>query len=170
MARKTAYDYLQNFRFRVIEVDGGAGAFPFPTAGFNNVTLPNITIEAAEHRTGISPLPKKQGGIMAVEDITMTRGIALGDTQFFDWIQKYRNKQPYRTDLMICVYNQEINGENPDDQPSRVLKLKECIPTSVKAMGDLDASASDINIGEITCACEDYDLDAPAASELGMTL
>lgn len=171
--RTVAHDYLQNFRYRLFEDNPDAENAVFRKeaviGGFANITLPNVTIEAAEHRTGISPLPRKQGGIMNVEDITMTRGIVLGDTVLFDWIQAYRSKKPYRTNLRVCIYNQEIDGSAPDDdQPSRQLILKNCFPTSVKLMGDLDASASDINIEECTCSIEDYDVVAPTGKDLGM--
>jgi hypothetical protein len=33
----------------------------------------------------------------------------------------------------------------------------------VKLIGDLDATSSDVNVQEITCAVEEVELDAPAA-------
>jgi len=61
MARSVAEDQLQSFRFRVFEVEGGAGIFDgeAPVAGFNTITTPNLTIEVTEHRTGNQKHTKK---------------------------------------------------------------------------------------------------------------
>ena len=162
--RSVQEDYIQGFRFRVFEVEGGAGVFggENPVAGFNNVTTPNITVEVAEHRTGNEIWTKKFPGVPTVEDATMTRGILLGDTTFYDWvIEKYLNRQPYRTDIEIRVYNQQAPGVNPDDPYSRRIILKNAIPNSVKLVGDLDATSSDVNVQEIGVACEEVVLSAP---------
>lgn len=166
MSRTPAEDYLQSFRFRVFEVEGGPGVFggESPIAGFNNVTTPNITIESSEHRTGNEVWTKKHPGVPTVEDCTMTRGILLGDTTFYDWVMaKLFGRQPYRTDLEIRVYDQTSPGTSPDDAHARRIVMKNCFPTSVKLIGDLDATSSDVNVQEITCAVEEVELDAPVA-------
>jgi phage tail-like protein len=156
MPRLVAEDYLQSFRFRVVEIDGGAGALESPVAGFNNVTTPEITVESAEHRTGNETWTKKQPGVPTVESATLTRGILIGDSTMYDWVvNKLFDKLPFRTDLQINQYNQEKPGVNPDDEPSRTITLREAFPTRVKLMGDLDATSSDINIQEIEVAVEE---------------
>lgn len=163
-SRTPAEDYLQSFRFRIFEVEGNADVFAeeSPVAGFNNITTPNITIESAEHRTGNEVWTKKHAGVPTVEDCTMTRGILLGDTTFYDWvIAKIFGRAPYRTDLEIRVYSQTAPGVQPDDAFARRMVLKNCFPTSVKLIGDLDATSSDVNVQEITCAVEEVELDAP---------
>jgi phage tail-like protein len=164
MSRTVAEDLLQSFRFRVFEIAGEASVFENedPVAGFNTVTTPNITIETAEHRTGSEVFTKKYPGVPTVEDMTMTRGIALGDTTFYDWVmEKYLKRSPFRTDLQVRLYNQEKDGTVIDDQHARQLTCSECIPQSVKLMGDLDASSSDVNLQEVTVALEEIELDAP---------
>ena len=166
--RSVAEDQIQSFRFRVFEGADGAGVFAGeePVAGFNNITTPNLTFETAEHRTGIEKYTRKFLGIPTWEDCTMTRGVLVGDTTFYDWaINKYLNKSPFRTDLSIRVYNQEGDGwSSSDDAAVRGITMRNCIPTSVKILGDLDASASDVNIQEITCATEEVELEeVPAA-------
>ena len=90
--RSVAEDQIQSFRFRVFEVEGGAGVFAeeVPVAGFNTVTTPNLTIEQAEHRTGAEKYTRKFPGVPTWEDCTMTRGILYQDTTFYNWaINKY---------------------------------------------------------------------------------
>ena len=163
-ARTPAEDYIQGFRFRVFEIEGNIGVFgdESPVAGFNNVTIPSITIETAEHRTGNEIWTKKQPGIPTVESATMTRGILLGDTVFYDWvIEKYFGRQPFRTDLEIRVYNQQAPGVSPDDQHAKSITFKNSIPSSVKLLGDLDATSSDISVQEIGVECEELGFDSP---------
>jgi len=164
--RAVAEDQLQSFRFRVFEANDGAGVFENeePVAGFNTITTPNLTFEQAEHRVGNKKYTKKFIGVPTWEDCTMTRGILLGDTTFYDWaVNKYLNKKPFRTDFTVSLYNQEGDGwgDADSEEPARSIIMRNCIPQSVKLMGDLDASASDINVQEITCAVESVELDAP---------
>lgn len=160
MARPQADDLLQSFRFRVVAVEDG---FIAPEAGFNSVTTPNITVEAAEYREGNRKYTRKQPGVPTVESMTLSRGIALTETQFSNWIMaKVLGGAPYRTDLLVNVYNQEKTGENAADAAARQIRAAECFPTSVKLIGDLDATSSDINLQEIECACEEVHLQIPA--------
>lgn len=163
--RSVAEDQIQSFRFRVFEVEGGAGVFAdeSPIAGFNNITTPNLTFAPAEHRTGQEKYTKKFLGPPTWEDSTMTRGILKGDTTFYDWaINKYLNKQPFRTDLEVRVYDQEGDGTDPDDEWVRGFIMRECLPGSVKIVGDLDASSSDVNVQEISVILEECELTEPA--------
>lgn len=166
--RSVAEDQIQSFRFRVFEGADGPGVFAAeePIAGFNNITTPNLTIEQAEHRVGTEKYTRKFLGVPTWEDCTMTRGVLIGDTTFYDWaINKYLNKSPFRTDLTVAVYNQEGDGwgDAATEAPVRSVIMRNCIPTSVKLLGDLDASASDVNIQEITCALESAELSAPTS-------
>jgi phage tail-like protein len=160
MPRSVVEDQLQSFRFRIFEVADGAGVFDgeVPVAGFNTVTTPNITIEQSEHRLGNQRYTRKFLGVPTIEDCTMTRGLMVENTTFYNWIiGKYLAKQPFRADFVVNVYNQEGDGTLEGDTVVRSLSMFECIPTSVKLMGDLDASSSDVNIEEVTCAVERID-------------
>jgi phage tail-like protein len=161
MPRTTAEDQLQSFRFRVFEVDGGPGVFgdEVPVAGFATITMPEITSEIATYRTGADKHTKKLLGPVEYGEATFTRGLLIGGNTMFNWIQEfYLNKQPFRTDLEVRVYNQEGDGTSPDDQHVKSVVLRECIPTSVKPMGDLDANAADVNMEELTIAVEEMEV------------
>lgn len=166
MARTVSEDQIQSFRFQVFEIDGGAGLLGAEnaSAGFTTVTTPEITVETAEHRTGSEKNTKKFPGPPSFGDGTMTRGILRGDTTLYQWFRAYMEGRPFRADLEIRVYDQTSWGV---EKGSEVVVAKEkwfeCIPTSYKLLGDLDASASDVNMQELTVAVEDvqYENEAP---------
>lgn len=154
MARPQADDLLQNFRFQVVDTD--AEGFLDTTAGFNNVTTPEVSVEVAEYREGNRKYTRKQPGVPTVEAATLQRGIALTETQFASWmLEKVLGGSPYRTDLLIKVFDQEETGESVEDEAKKILEAREAFPNRVKLIGDLDATSSDINIQEIECACEE---------------
>jgi phage tail-like protein len=168
VARTVAEDEMQSFRFRVFE---GANEAPnifvneSPIAGFKTVTTPEITVEASEHRTGSEKFTKKFPGPPTYGEGTMTRGILRGETTIFDWLLKYLNGQPFRTTLEIKVYDQEMWGEAAADQVAIFTQTwKECFPTSVKSLGDLDSTAADVNVQEITVAVEEVEIENVAAT------
>jgi hypothetical protein len=94
------------------------------------------------------------------------RGIAKGDTTFFDWVYSSMVGENYRVDLDIYHYardEMEAGVASTDPEPSdRSLYCKDCIPTRVKPMGDLDATASEINLAEVDVAIERFGHDATA--------
>lgn len=159
MARTTAEDQIQSFRFRVFEVDGGPSVFAgeTPIAGFTTVTTPEVTSEVATYRTGADKTTKKLLGPVEVGEATLSRGILIGDNTMYNWVLAYQNKTPFRTDLEIRVYNQEGDGTSPDDEHVKSQTWRECIPTSVKSLGDLDANAADVNMQELTVAIEEVE-------------
>jgi phage tail-like protein len=159
MARTTAEDQLQSFRFRLFEVDGGPGIFAdeTPIAGFTTITMPEETSEVATYRTGDRTHTRKLLGPVEVGEATLSRGILIGDNTIFNWIRAYQNKRPFRTDLEVRMYNQEGDGTSPDDVHIASQTWKECVPTSVKAKGDLDANAADVNMQELTVAIEEVE-------------
>jgi len=169
MPRLPSKDYLQNFRFRVVEGDGALGILPNPVAGFSSVTVPELTVEMTEYRVGNEVWSKKLRGIATVEVSTMIRGIAIGDTVFHDWVMnKVFGRAPYRTTLNINQYNQISDGTHNDDVPSRTVIMENAFPTRVKLMGDLDATASDVSLQEVEVNLERVGLRAPSATELSM--
>jgi phage tail-like protein len=156
MARPQADDLLQSFRFRVMETKDTN--FLESVAGFNNVTTPEVSDEVAEYREGNKVYTLKFPGIPSVENITMTKGIAQKDGAFWDWALAAINKMKYRADLIINVYSQELPGVDPADSPSRQIVCKNCFPTRVKPVGDLDATSSDVNMQELEAVMEEMSL------------
>ena len=166
-ARTAAEDQFQNFRFRVFELDGepaGVFADESPVAGFTTITTPEVTMEMSEHRTGSEKLTKKFLGPPTYGDGTMTRGLLKGDTTFYQWMQKYLTGQPFRTNLVIKVYDQTSwQADGVPDEAIAEQTWKNCIPTSLKFLGDLDASGADVNVQEATVGVEEVEFSNPAA-------
>lgn len=161
IARPQADDLIQSFRFQVRE-DDALGVID-STAGFNNVTTPEVSLEIAEYREGNRVYTIKQTGVPTVEACTLQRGIAKAERNFADWIlKKALGGQQYRTQLSIEVYAQDQDAKaNDEKSPIREITCKEALPTRVKLVGDLDATSSDINIQEVEAACEEVVLSKP---------
>ena len=158
--RPQSDDLLQSFRFHVVE--GISEPFLESAAGFNNVTTPETSVEVAEYREGNRKYTIKQPGVPTVESCTMTRGIAITERNFADWLlEKVLGGQPYRTLLNINVYDQADDGTVDTSAAKRSITCKEAFPSRVKLIGDLDATSSDINLQEIETAVEEVVLSKP---------
>jgi len=193
MARAASEDFLQNFRFHVradfgevgnadngfdplafqAGTEGGSGADS--VAGFQSVTIPDVSVNAAEYRTGIRVFTMKQPGVPTFTDITMMRGVVRRDTRFFRWMLRYFQGFQFRADLTIYQWGQEANPAKPDGTGSDILSgfdgtlarttvVHEAFPLSVKPAGDLDANADDISLAEITLAYEWFEITTPVPS------
>ena len=158
--RSQTDDLLQSFRFRVFEEDGGPG-FITPAAGFNNVVIPDITLEEVMYREGHRTFTLKFPGVPTVANTTYQRGVARSDTELFDWLrQGVLGKGRYRANHLIKQYDQSNTGENADDVAARQIHCKNVWPLRVKPMGDLDANTSDVSIMECECSVEEIELTA----------
>lgn len=178
MARGTTKDFLQGHRFfarcnsesgldllqpDVADADPRGG-----WAGFNSITLPDVSVEAVEYRDGVSHFTAKQAGYPQIGDLTMQRGVIRQDTSFYDWIIRAYRGNAYRADITVLVFpaealiGREFAGRNSLFDESLAVKflLKECFPTNVGAW-NLDATGADIIMGEGTFACEHFRLIRP---------
>lgn len=156
MARSINTDPFHNFRFHVIDPSGGNLD---PVAGFTQAALPDITVDAQEYREGVFKFTQKYPGIPTISEVQLMKGIFIKDSDFFRWILKTINGgEDYRTDLVIQQYHISdefgINGT-----PSRITRLKEVFPTTVKPTADLDATGSEVSIQECTLAVEEIEIE-----------
>jgi phage tail-like protein len=171
MARAGTTDYLQGFRFHVTKIDGQGGPEFVNTpinggqAGFQSVTLPEISADVVEYREGIFKYTKKFQGLPTVSSMTLMRGIALGDTAFFDWIMGGLNGTEYRCDLQVQQFARDSGTTTTQTEVSpdsitrfRTLKAYECVPTRVKAMADLDATSADVSMAEVDIELEYFEI------------
>ena len=66
--------------------------------------------------------------------------------------------EDYRADLVVQQYH--IGDDfGITGSPSRVTRLKECFPTSVKPTADFDATAAEVSMAEITLAVEEIEVE-----------
>jgi phage tail-like protein len=156
MGRPVASDFYQAFRYQV-SVSSGNDGFLEPAAGFNNITTPELSVEAAEYRDGITTYTKKYPGVPTVSDATFQKGVISlhadnpgAGKPFLDWILAAINGNEYRLDLTIDhLHRADLVGA-----ASRRLSLYECFPIRVKPDGDLDATSSEIGIREMDVSAE----------------
>lgn len=165
MARAQQTDFLQNFRYhvRAIGADGQRRMAPDgrPEAGFSQVGTPRLQIENAPYKEGTMNYARKQPGVPSFEDISCSRGIARGDTSFYDWAQQTaEGAGEYRADLDIMVYHRaqaltRTGGDRRNtlnintDRPAVTIHVLEAFPNGLPLFGELDATSSEIAVHEL---------------------
>jgi phage tail-like protein len=168
------------FHVDVVNADGvNLAAVPGnPQAGFSNVTTPEATSEAVEYKEGTDVYVRKYPGSPTVSDITLSRGVARGDSSFWHWMRAViEGTGNYRADLDIQHYHRDNvltrpidalgNTENltrfdPAAGAGRIYHVKEGFPTRHKVAGDLDATASEISVMELDIAYEYFEVEEGA--------
>lgn len=173
MARPQETDFLQGFRFHVelfdntSDVDFLQNVDPTDVhvggkAGFQSVTLPELTNDAAEYREGIYKFTKKFPGVPTFGDITLQRGVVKTDTGFFDWVIAAVNGGEYRSNVRIMHYHRSDVEPGMDEavpgNPSREYLCYNSFPIRVKPAGDLDSTATDISLTEMDIAIEYFEV------------
>lgn len=146
MARAINTDFLQLFKFRIVEPRN----FLNPAAGFSAVTVPDFSQPEVTYREGLYVYTRKYPGIPEFSNITLSRGVARGATDFYNWVLASINGQEYRTDMEIQHFHRADNK-----QPSARYILKEAFAIRMKPTGDLDANTPDIAIEELEIAFEE---------------
>jgi len=164
MARPESSDMMQSFRFHVIAENGQITYSDSQRgeAGFQSVTLPELSTEAVEYREGHFTYTRKYPGVPTVSDITMMRGITRRDTAFFSWVKTAAEGGEYRTNLTVYHFPRDAK-RSPDKiadlSKARKYNLFECMPSRVKFAGDLDATSSEVSMAEVDVACDFFDID-----------
>lgn len=159
MARTEASDVLHGFRFHVVTENGFAKYTDseLGEAGFQSVTLPELTVEAVEYREGIHTYTRKFPGVPTVSDMTFMRGVTKKDSSFYDWVRAAAEGGEYRTNLTVFHWHRD--GKQAIDKVADLDKARkyncfECLPTRVKPGADLDATGSDVSLAEVDVALE----------------
>lgn len=177
--RAAVDDLMQGFRFHVTGVSntpdkkdllqpgfirGAAGGEPFEggaQAGFQSVTLPELSVEPVEYREGTFTWTQKYPGPPTVSDCTLMRGIAKKDTAFFDWVEGAVNGKEYRMDITIWHYQRaEMGSAKKSDTSSemRRVECKNCVPTRAKPAADFDSMSGEVSMAEVDFALESFTL------------
>jgi len=178
MVRPAANDLLQSFRFHVTAAEiptvgdplqyteRGTGFEQGGQAGFQSVTLPDVTLEATEYREGTMKWTQKYPGPPTVSDVTLMRGVAKRDTAFHDWVMAANNGTEYRTDVTIWHY-QRTEYDNATlsetDDSYRRVECKECFGMRSKPGADFDSMSGEVSLMECDFACESFEVEYEAA-------
>lgn len=171
--RAAVDDLMQGFRFHVkaVTAAGVDPLQPIPArsgefegggqAGFQSVTLPELTLEATEYREGTFTWTQKYPGPPTVSDCTLMRGVANKDTAFFDWVMGTVNGAEYRSDVTIYHYQRTEMGDAAMSTVStdmRRVECHNCIPTRVKPAADFDSMSGEVSLAEVDFAMESFTL------------
>lgn len=168
MARTEDSDFYQNFRFHATIQDDSEGWFATDEsevqvsaqAGFQSITIPEVSFEASEYREGIYRYTKKQPGPPAFSDASFMRGVTKSDTSFYKWAVAVLEGGEYRADVDIFLIHRTegAGGETLDTSKARKITLREAFPIRVKPAGDLDATSGEVSIAELDCSVEYFEL------------
>jgi len=117
--------------------------------------MPNVAIEEAPYREGITKWTEKYPGVPTVGDITLTKGIFKRESDFYNWIQKIVDGgEEYRTELVLNQYH--LTDEfGIDGKPSRVTRLLNCWGKDAKPTSDQDATSSNVGIQSLVISVEE---------------
>lgn len=154
-ANKNDLDLLQPIPSRQGEFEGGG------EAGFQSVTLPEITLEATEYREGTFTWTQKYPGPPTVSDCTLMRGVSKSDTAFYDWVMTCATGGEYRADVTIWHYQRTEMGLGPTPSQGtdvRRVECKNCIPMRVKPAADFDSMSGEVSLAEVDFAMESFTL------------
>lgn len=150
MARANLQDFFQNFRFKVVESNNHLNA----AAGFNTCTIPDLSLPEVTYREGTYVYTRKQPGIPEVGNVTLTRGVARQETDFFRWLKDAIEGKEYRTDVQIQHFHRSDQA-----QPAATYDCHECLIVRCKPAGDLAADSADISMEEMEFACESIEVN-----------
>jgi phage tail-like protein len=175
--RAAVDDLMQGFRFHVRGknrddkdllqpgfIRGAAGGEPFEggaEAGFQSVTLPELSLEPVEYREGTFTWTQKYPGPPTVSDCTLMRGIAKKDTAFFDWVYGAVTGVEYRMDVTIWHYQRAEMGSAARSETStdmRRVLCHNCVPTRAKPAADFDSMSGEVSMAEVDFALESFEL------------
>jgi phage tail-like protein len=158
-----ATDPLRNFKFQVqIQHPDIKG---FARMGFMSVSGLNVTTEVIPYREGgMNTTTQKMPGQSDFAPITLSKGLAVGDSQMMDWMRQLftviqgtgngKAGSEFRHMVDIKVLDHPVtSGNTPAKAAFRVYNAW---PTAV-AFSDLDAGANAIIVQQMTLAHEGFE-------------
>lgn len=163
-------DVLTNYNFHLLEVSlGPRGAVLSLSYGFKGITAPELSLSVKEIKPlhEENPLKIIDGGTWG--EITLSRGVKIGDGDFYYWINSAMvGTMAFRRDFLLIQYSDiglarpspttaeylKIGGFQPVTElvsraPARAWLLKECVPVNYKAGTDFDATSGELSIMEL---------------------
>ncbi len=177
MPRAMTSDFLQGYNFWAQAIGAGDTDYLAETdipaasgavAGFQNITLPDVSTDAVEYREGHRTYTIKQPGIPTVGTCSMQRGTTLRTSAFWDWANRALLGDEYRADLVVYEFPMSARNEDGIDvsQSLELAKVTTCFnsfPTRCKPGGDKDSTSGEISMAELECAVERVEVKKPAA-------
>ncbi|QNF34708.1 phage tail protein [Adhaeribacter swui] len=121
--------------------------------GFSEVSGLTQEVQLIEYREGSSPdySTIKMPGLHKYNNITLKRGIAKGDNEFFTWLNTVQLNTVERRNLTINLLNE-------NHEPVMSWKARNCWPVKVEGPG-LKANGNEVAIESIEIAHEGLTLE-----------
>ena len=153
MARASTADYLQTFRFHLVDAGGdtlvpGDSVLDFQgadggIAGFSAISGLDVTANTMEIREGNSPWPHTIIQNATVGVVTLSRGMVSRDSDFYNWA----NAAIYG--WITVRRNLALEMRDRDGNTAKIWLLHGCIPVRCAVWPGLEATASDVAITEL---------------------
>jgi phage tail-like protein len=120
--------------------------------GFSEVSGLTQEVAVIEYRSGDSadPTTIKQPGLRKYNNITLKRGVAKSDNDFFTWLKTVTTKEIERRDLTITLRNENL-------EPVMIWQARQCWPVKVEGPS-LKANGTEVAIESIEIATEGVDV------------
>jgi len=121
--------------------------------GFSEVSGLNIETQVIEYRDGSMPdfSTIKMPGMQKYGNITLKRGVAKGDNEFFVWWNTHQLNKIERRDLTISLLNES-------HEPVVVWRVRNAWPVKVDG-GSLKATGNEVSIETMELAHEGINVE-----------
>ena len=116
--------------------------------GFSEASGLTIETQVIEYRDGLSPQysPIKMPGIPKFSNITLKRGVANGDNEFYKWLATTSLNKVERRDITISLLNE-------DHEPVMTWKAVNCFPVKIEGPS-LNSTGNEVAIETLELAHE----------------
>lgn len=116
--------------------------------GFTEISGLSQEKQVIEYREGASPdyIPTKMPGLPKVSNLTLKRGVADGDNEFFQWLSTVKMHTVERRDLVISLLNE-------NHEPVMVWNVTRAFPIKVEGPS-LKSTGNEVAIESIELAHE----------------
>lgn len=166
-------DPLRNFRFHVDIGRYGSGKLGFMSVSGLSVNTEVIPYRQGGHNTTTQKMP----GQSDFSPITLSQGLAVGDTDFISWVKEIFTVQQgstqgspnadFRTTVDIMVLQHPYTG-TAQIPVSAAFRVYNAWPSAL-AFSDLDAGANAIVIQQMTLAHEGWDVKVATDRKTGVS-
>lgn len=167
MAFEAKSDLYQVMRFEVRML---TQVSPFPAGYFQSCTTPEYSVEAQDFRDGLKIFPIKQPGLVTTNDLTLVRGIVLGETGLWSWMEALLTNRSYKADLRISHYHRtafqkdkvteilDYTKSQKELLPRRDYIIYAAMPIRLKVSSDLSAISGEFAVEELAISYEYFDV------------
>lgn len=161
MARSTAFDAYEKFRFTVTWSDvtsdsAGSAEAPLARAGFHDVDMPQRNTTIGEYREGLDgDFVQLFEGLNRFSNIAMHRGVTSSN-DFYNWAKDCHNPETYKGQVAVASNpSSSLAAGSVLNRKDLTLELYDRSGTIVKAWKLLNCTVVDFKPGDKLDSSED---------------